>query len=151
MVIGRLAPARSQLIGKWCIRGSLVVLTTLVVGSLTSGRLPIAAYGWLPPLALILFGGVIMGLCYAAGFLSGLKLSDSFTVAQLVTVRNGNLGILMKASLFPAVADVVDPIGNGVLYVVLFYSGVSLVLAIAAVVRRRVGVFGVAAAAAATR
>jgi BASS family bile acid:Na+ symporter len=132
MIAGRWAPEPARRLAPWCIRGSLAVLATVVIGSLTSGRLPVLAYGWLPPLVLVAFGGVTLGACYALGSLCRLRLADSFTVAVLVTIRNGNLALLLKAALFPALPDVVDAVAGGVLYVVLFYSGVSLVISAAA-------------------
>ena len=45
-----------------------------------------------------------------------------------VTLRNTNLAILVKAVLFPAVAGVADPIGDGMLFVALLYGGMQLVV-----------------------
>lgn len=138
MIAGRLAPSWSQRIGKWCMRGALLTLTTLIVGSIASGRLTITAYGWLPPLMLIALGGVTLLVCYGLGFLLRMSSTDSFTVAVLVTVRNGNLALLLKASCFPALAGVHDPVADGVLFVILFYSGVSLAVSAGAAYRKRV-------------
>jgi BASS family bile acid:Na+ symporter len=111
-------------------------MTTLIIGSLASGRLEIAAYGWRPPAAIGTFALGTMLLCLAAGWITRLSFSDSFTVGLLATIRNGNLGLLLKASLFPALASA-SPTANAVLYVVLLYSGASLVVAGAAVLARR--------------
>ena len=40
----------------------------------------------------------------------------------------GSLALMLKASLLPAEAGVADPLGDGALYVILFYAGLSLVL-----------------------
>jgi len=45
-----------------------------------------------------------------------------------VTVRNGNLGLLIKASMFPAVVGVADPVGDMVLLTILMYGGFALPL-----------------------
>jgi hypothetical protein len=46
-----------------------------------------------------------------------------------VTMRNVNLALLLKALLFPA-AKGKDPIGDTVLFVVLYYAAVAMVAAI---------------------
>jgi BASS family bile acid:Na+ symporter len=136
MSFAHLAPVWSQVVGKWCVRGSLVTLSTLVIGSLTSGRLQIAAYGWRPPLALATAATVVLVACFVMSLLGRLPRADSFTAAIVSTIRNGNLALLLKARLFPATSA--DPVGDAVLYVVLFYSGAMLVVSICAVVVRRV-------------
>ncbi len=136
MTLARVAPRASPRIGKWCVRGSLVTLTLLVIGSLASGRLQIAAYGWRPPVAIAAFAAAVFLLCYVMGWLLGLSRQDSFTVGVLTTIRNGNLGLLLKASLFPGLAGA-GLIAGAVLYVVLFYSGASLVVCGVAVLVRR--------------
>jgi BASS family bile acid:Na+ symporter len=136
MVFARAAPLWSGRVGKWCVRGSLVTLTTLVIGSLTSGRLQIAAYGWRPPLALATIATTIFLLCYLLTLLSRQPRAESFTTAVLCTIRNGNLALLLKADLFPATASP-DPVGDAVLYVILFYSGAALVVSAGAALIRR--------------
>ena len=43
-------------------------------------------------------------------------------------MRNCNVAILIKATVFPAIASSADPIGDAVLFVALFYGGASLVI-----------------------
>ena len=43
-------------------------------------------------------------------------------------IRNGNLGLLIKASIFPAAVGVADPVGDLVLLTVLLYGGFALPL-----------------------
>jgi BASS family bile acid:Na+ symporter len=136
MVLAGVAPSASRRVGKWCVRGSLVTLTALIVGSFASGRLQVAAHGWRPPAAISAFAAGTFLLCLGLGWLFSLPQDESFTVGVLTTIRNGNLGLLLKASLFPAVAGA-GPTASGVLYVVLFYSGASLVVSGAAVLVRR--------------
>jgi BASS family bile acid:Na+ symporter len=136
MALSRYAPKRSAAVGRWCLRGSMLTLTTLIVGSLLSGRLQIAAYGWRPPAAIGAFALGTFLVCLAAGWLARLPVAESFTVGVLSTIRNGNLGLLLKASLFPAVASA-SPMATMTLYVVLLYSGASLLVSGAAVLARR--------------
>jgi BASS family bile acid:Na+ symporter len=52
-------------------------------------------------------------------------------------VRNTNLALLLKATLFPAVVGVPDPIGDAVLFVALMYAGVAGPLTIPLIVLHR--------------
>jgi BASS family bile acid:Na+ symporter len=135
MWLGHVAPRRSQQAGKWCMRGCVVTVTTLVIGSFTSGRLQIGVYGWPPASALVVFAVAILVTCYLLSLLTGLPRSESFTVGMLSTLRSGNLALLLKAGLFPATRA--DPMGDAVLYVILFYSGASVAVSIATVLIRR--------------
>jgi BASS family bile acid:Na+ symporter len=54
-----------------------------------------------------------------------------------VVVRNINLGLLIKASIFPAVIGQIDPIGNMVLFTLLLYGGVQLIIGGGFIVVRR--------------
>ncbi len=137
MCIRRYAVAIQATVAKVAVRCSLGVLGVIVVGALGSGRIQVAAYGWKAPMGLILFGVGSILLCYLLGFLLRFSRDDSFTIGVEVTVRNGNLALLLKASLFPALADERDLLSGGVLYSILFYGGASLVIAGVAVFRRR--------------
>ena len=116
-------------VGKLFIRASLVLLVVVILGGLYSGRLEMTDYTWRPPVALIVFGIVSMMLCYGLGYLARLTVADSFTAAIEVVVRNAHLGLLLKAAIFPARTGEHDPIGDGVLYVIVFYGGASLFIA----------------------
>src|SRR5262249_1164264 len=97
MLLTRIAPTWSPSVGKWCVRGSFVTLTTLIIGSVASGRLHVAAYGWRAPAAISALAAGTMLLCLVLGWLLHVPASDSFTVGVLTTIRNGNLGLLLKA------------------------------------------------------
>jgi BASS family bile acid:Na+ symporter len=73
----------------------------------------------------VLLALVIQQAAYAACRLGGLDLRDRLAIAVEVTVRNTNLAILVKASLFPATATP-DPIGDGMFFVALLYGGIAL-------------------------
>ncbi len=143
MCVRRFAPTSSATFSKACIRASLVMLAMLIVGAASSGRLQLSVYGWRAVTALVVFGIVSMWVCYIGGYLLRLSLADSFTAAIEVCMRNANLGILLKASLFPAVAGASDAFGDGVLFAVLCYGGVSLIICGVEVTSRRkkVGIF----------
>jgi BASS family bile acid:Na+ symporter len=138
MMARRYLPKAYEWIGRFCIRGSVVLLFVIIIGAITSGRVEVAAYGWRSPVALVAFGLISYYICFPIAYLLRMSLNDMITVGIEVVVRNAHLAILLKASLFPAVAGQRDPIADGVLYVILFYGGVSLVVGGAIVVLRRI-------------
>jgi BASS family bile acid:Na+ symporter len=137
MLSRRYLPRIYERLGTFCIRVSVVLLLVIIVGSITSGRLDMSAYGWRSITAMIAFGIISYYVCFPLGFLMRMPTNDMVTIGLEVVVRNAHLGILLKASLFPAIAGVADPVADSVLFVILFYGGVSLVIGVAVVVIRR--------------
>ena len=52
------------------------------------------------------------------------------------TIRNVNLGLMLKALLWPAAAGA-NEVGDAVLFVLLFYGGASLIAAVPPVLTHR--------------
>lgn len=139
MVFLRLWPHRARRVAKLCLRGSVVLLGLIIIGSATSGRLDVGQFGWRAPVAIVVFQVLALWLCYLFGAVLRLPVSDSFAIAIEVVVRNAHLGVLLKASLFPAGDEKSSLMGNGVLFVVLFYGGISLLMGGFEVIARRRG------------
>lgn len=66
-----------------------------------------------------------------------LATPDCTAIEMEVVVRNVNLGVLIKASMFPAVAGAVNQIGDTVLFAILLYGGVQMLLAAGLIYQRR--------------
>jgi BASS family bile acid:Na+ symporter len=116
-----------------CIRLSIAVIVLIVVGASGAGRVDIDQFAGSGILVLLAF---VLGLATFSWFvprLLGLNWPDSTAINVEVTFRNGNLGLLIKASLFPAVVGVADPVGDMVLFTVLLYSGLVFPVAAAQV------------------
>lgn len=128
MLLRRWFPEQRLRIGNYCINASLVLLAVIVIGALTSGRIQVGQYGWRTPVALMLFGVASLWAAYAACLLLRQSLADCFTVGIEVVVRNAHLGVLLKAALFPVDAAGGNELGDGVLFVVLFYGAGSLLI-----------------------
>ncbi len=128
MLIGARLPEHRDAFSRWCIRASLAAILVMVVGAGGSGRLDPSAYGALTPIAIVGLAFVFQQAAYAACRLGGLDMRDRLAIAIEVTVRNTNLAILVKASLFPATATP-DPIGDGMFFVALLYGGAALLVA----------------------
>lgn len=128
MAVLRLLPTMAPGFSKFCIRGSLFVILLIVVGALGAGRLDLEAFGMLNVLVVL---GFLVVLTVASATLPramGLKSAEVTAINIEVAVRNTNLGLLIKASLFPAVVGVADPVGDNVLFTVLLYGGLMLLV-----------------------
>ena len=128
MVLLQAAPAIAPRFSKICIRGSLFFILVIVVGATASGRVDIPRFG-LYNFAVVM--GFMFTLCALSLLLPRLlKLSsrDTTAINIEITVRNGNLGLLIKASMFPAVLGATDPIGDAILFTVLIYGGAALLV-----------------------
>ncbi len=145
LLVGMLAgirfPSRQALLSRWAIRASLAVIGVMIVGAAGAGRLDPAAYGAMGPLAV---GALCLGAqatAVLAGRVGRLSARDRLAVAIEATIRNTNLAILVKASLFPAVAGVADPVGDGMFFVALLYGGLALLVAAPPILTHRRGLW----------
>ena len=137
MVLLSYLPAAAPAFSKYCIRGSLFFILLIIIGATVSGRVDLPRFG-MENLAIVL--GFLALLASASLFLPrmlGLASRDVTAINIEVTVRNGNLGLLIKASMFPAVAGVSDPIGDAILFTVLIYGGAALLVGIGQVYLHR--------------
>lgn len=135
MFVLKLLPRSAANVSKWSIRASLFGILMIVVGSSSAGRLDIDAFG-LHNVGMVVLFLVLMWL--AVSILNrALNLSrpDRSAIEMEVVVRNVNLGVLIKASLFPAAAA--DPMGDLVLFAVLLYGAVQMIVAAGLIYWRR--------------
>jgi BASS family bile acid:Na+ symporter len=128
MLFGIRVPEWRAGFSRWCIRISIGVILLLAVGAGGSGRLDPRAYGVAGLAAVALACLAFQLAAYAACWLARLGPRDRLALAIEVTIRNTNLAILVKASLFPATRGL-DPIGDGMFFVALLYGGVALLAA----------------------
>ena len=137
MVFLRALPQLAPTFSKWCIRGSLLGIAAIVVGSSASGRLDIEAFGVSNLLLVLLFCIVLAAASLLACRLLGLSKKDATAIDVEVVVRNINLSVLIKASIFPAVVGVPDPLGDMVLLTLLAFGGVQLLSGLGLIAFRR--------------
>lgn len=135
LVIGMLVlevfPNGAARFSRNCIRASIFVILLIVLGAASAGRIDFSQFIGSDILAVLGFTAGLAIFSWYAPRLLGLNAADSTAVNIEVTIRNSNLGLLLKASLFPAVVGVADPTGDMVLFTVLLYGG--MVLPVAAV------------------
>ncbi len=137
MTIGHLWSDARRTVSKWSIRGCMLFLSILVVGSLFSGQIDVFEHGLKVPFVMILFGAILLGPVQILAFLLGFNEDDAYTIGIEITMRNCNVALLLKAAIWP-VGVVLDEIGEGVLYAALFYGGMSLFLCLLPIIRRYV-------------
>jgi bile acid:Na+ symporter, BASS family len=134
MLVGRFAPEQRLRFSKVCIRVGLVFVVVMVAGALGSGRIQLTAYGWKAPLAIIVFCVTAMQVSLLPFRLLGWPRQDAVAIGIEVTMRNMNLALLLAVQLFPAT----DELGNGVLFVVLYYGATALVAGLPLALRHRI-------------
>jgi BASS family bile acid:Na+ symporter len=132
LVLGMLVlawlPAHAGRISRWSIRASIFVIILIVIGASGADRIDIRALAATDLLALGMLVGLLASLSWLVPLLLRRPGPDCTAINIETTVRNGNLGLLIKASMFPAVVGVADPVGDTVLLVVLLYGGFALPL-----------------------
>lgn len=130
MGIGARFPQLRNGVSKWAIRISLALIAAMVVGGASAGRLDPHAYGVLGIISIVILCVALSVVAFAGSRLIGLPLPDRLAIGIEATIRNTNLALMVKASLFPAVAGVPDPVGDGMFFVALLYGGVALVVSL---------------------
>ena len=131
MVFLQLRPESAPRFSRNCIRTSIFIILLIVIGATGAERIDFDTFG-MENLQLILLLLVALSiLSWLVPRLLGLNRFDNTAINIEATVRNGNLGLLIKASLFPAVVGVADPVGDMVLVTVLMYGGLALPVGVA--------------------
>ena len=124
-------------ISKWSIRGSLFGILMIVVGSLSAGRLNIEVFGAHNILLVSIFIVSLAVISWLAARILRLHRPDRTAIEMEVVVRNVNLGVLIKASMFPAIANGDNLIGDMVLFTVLLYGTLQMLIAALIIFNRR--------------
>lgn len=140
MLIGRQRDAQRDEIAKTFIGVSIFFIALLVIGSSAAERIDPTLY---PPKVLIgiaLFPFVLIIAGFGLLRVSGLPAADAIAAGIETSFRNVSLALLVKASVWPAKANIADPFADQVFFTALFYSGFAFMAAIPAIVfHRRVG------------
>jgi len=137
MAFLKFIPSLAEGFSKWCIRLSLIGIIAIVVGSSSAGRLDMEAFGNQNLLLVLLFIAAIGILGWVAAKLLSLNQADSTAIEMEVIVRNVNLAILIKASMFPANVDTGNNIGDMVLFTALIYGALQMLVAAVLIFYRR--------------
>lgn len=122
---------------QWSIRLSLATLAVMVLGAAGSGRLDMQAHGAMGIATLVLLGLCLQGVAYLCSRSTGLAARDALAIVIETGFRNVSLAVAIKALIFPASDNGLDPIGDAVLYTILLYGAVSMVLCVFPVIASR--------------
>lgn len=137
MMILKKLPNIASPLSKWSIRLSLLFIAFIVIGSSSAGRLDIDAFGTNNLWMVFIFILLMTTISLLAANLLKLSLADRTAIQMEVVVRNINLGVLIKASLFPVVATSATSIGDMVLFTILLYGAIQMLIAAAIITVRR--------------
>jgi BASS family bile acid:Na+ symporter len=132
-----LYPRSAATLSRWAIRGSLLGILLIVIGSVSAGRLDIAAFGVDNVVRVLVFALALAVMGFAVPKLLGLSTRDATAIEFEVIVRNVNLGILIKAALFPAAVAGTAALGDTVLFTLLLYGALQLLLSVPLIALRR--------------
>jgi bile acid:Na+ symporter, BASS family len=123
MIAARVLPAYRLTFARLCVRLGWLAVIVMVAGSLGSGRIHPAEYGWKAPVAIILFCMIAQQFSMLPFYLGRWPRPDRLAVGIEVTMRNMNLALLLQAlpGLFP------PDIADGVLFAVLYFAAVAMV------------------------
>ena len=136
MAIAENAPKIRGFVARWGMRLGTMALLVIVAGSLGSGRVKPMEHGAGLLVWIIVFCVVSQQLSMIPFRIFKLPGEDRLAVGIEMTIRDINLALLLKASLFPAGRGD-ETFGNAVLFVTLCYGGTALVAgAITAVIFR---------------
>ena len=140
LIIGMLIlaklPKLAPFVSKWSIRLSLIGILMILIGSISAGRLDLDAFGASNVVLILGFIFVLSLLGRLLPKFLGLGRADCTAIDMEVVVRNINLGVLIKASIFPASAGV-SVLGDNVLFAILLYGGLQMLIAGVTIMQRR--------------
>lgn len=126
MSLGSLAPQRRKTISRWLIRAGFLVVLAMILCALGSGRIRPGERGLLVPIAIIVFALLCMQVNMLPFRVFGWPRADTVSAGIEITMRNMNLALLLKASLFPDLGPAgVSTIGMEVMFAILFYAGAA--------------------------
>tara|TARA_R110002110_G_scaffold3754_1_gene19515 strand:+ start:39375 stop:40268 length:894 start_codon:yes stop_codon:yes gene_type:complete len=123
-----LYPRSAPVVSRWAIRASLFGILLIVLGSLSAGRIDFKAFGLQSVLLVVLFAAVLAIVGALVPRLLRINRADAVAIEMEVVVRNMNLGVLIKASLFPAAATELAALGDTVLFTLLLFGGLQLAI-----------------------
>jgi len=137
MLILRNMPNHAKWISKWSIRLSLIGILIIILGSSSAGRLNLDAFGSTNLLWVMSFIAMLTTISWLSSKALKLSKQDSTAIEMEVIVRNVNLAVLIKASLFPAEIGTTNAISDTMLFTILLYGGLQMLIAFFVIVLRR--------------
>jgi len=136
-------PTRAEGLSRLALAATTVLIGVIVVGSATAGRLDVEAMGVANLAVVAGFAFLLAGIAIATTVATRRPWPDVTAVTIETTVRNTNLGLLVRTSVFGTAANGGDPVADLALFTLLAYAGISFAVAAPLmVVGRRVAAVG---------
>ncbi|MGB2002477.1 MAG: bile acid:sodium symporter family protein, partial [Porticoccaceae bacterium] len=137
MLVLKRCPQYAPRFSDLCVKGSLLGIGIIVLGSLGAGRLNFANTSTddIAVLFTFIVSLTLLGVWLTKGF--ALAQQDNRAIEMEVVVRNINLGFLLKVSLFPTVAGESNPVADIALFTMLLYGAWQLATGIFLIFWRR--------------
>lgn len=127
MWIGMRNDEKRDEIARVFIRLSLLMIALIVVGSGAADRIDPGQQTGVVLAAILVFSFGLFAVGFGLLRLVGLPATAAVSAGIETSYRNISLGLLVKASVWPAVEGVADPFADQVFFVVIFYGAVALV------------------------
>jgi len=137
MLLGARLGPRREAFSRLAIRISLLLILLIVAGAAASRRIDPTKHSGLEQLAVPLVGVAFFVVAAVVARAARLPAGDRAAIAIEVSLRNVNLAVLVKASLFPAREG--DPIGDDVLLVLALYGASQMAIAAVPIALQRLG------------
>jgi bile acid:Na+ symporter, BASS family len=126
MALGARVPMRRLVLSRWLIRIGFLVVFAMIVCALGSQRIKPGDRGMIVPIAIVVFAVLCQQIVMLPFRILGWPRAETVTAGMEITMRNMNLALLLKASLFPDRGpDELAAFGTEVMFVVLFYAGAA--------------------------
>jgi BASS family bile acid:Na+ symporter len=129
MAVLRRWPDRAAALSRVALAITTVLIGIIVVGSAMAGRLDVDAMGFANLAVVAGFVALVAGVGIAASLATRRPRPDLTAIAIETTVRNTNLGLLVRTSVFGAAAAG-DPVADLALFTLLAYASISFVLSV---------------------
>ncbi len=137
MMIGRLRHGIGKKVARVGFLIGVLLVIVMVYGSLASRRIRPMEHGWATPLTIILFCVLAQQLSMLPFRVFSWPKPDRLAVGIEVTMRNINFALLLKPTLFPPDDPHLKELGEGVLFVILFYAAVAMFAGLPLALRHR--------------
>lgn len=143
MAVLRRWPERAEGLSRLALAATTVLIGVIVLGSAMAGRLDADAMGVANLAVVAGFALLLAGIAIATTVATRRPWPDVTAITIETTVRNTNLGLLVRTSVFGTAVASGDPVADLALFTLLAYAGVSFVVAVPLmVVGRRVAIAG---------
>ena len=136
-------PERAAEVARLALVATTILIAIIVVGSATAGRLDVDAMG-LANLAVVFgFALLLAGIGIATAVVTRRPWPDVTAITIETTVRNTNLGLLVRTSVIGIAATTGDVVADLALFTLLAYAAISFAIAVPLMVAgRRVALVG---------